>query len=170
MRYFHSDIWIRFYVWRNTEVNVCRRTVSDWLPLNTHRVRDGNEVCTVYVAFHLQCLFCMRNLCVCFALEYIYSWISSANSPAWCSSNGTEPRLMSQVGTAREVVRVRRAACIPSRSSWSAICLLQSRDWSSRTARFVRLVLKVLMQNDGDFVDIILLYVVSRSVAVKGTD
>jgi len=74
---------------------------------------------------------------------------------------------MPQVGTAREVVRVRRAACFPSRSS--VTILLQSRDWSSRTALFVRLTLKVVMQN-GDFVDIIPLYVVSRSVAVKGTN
>jgi hypothetical protein len=51
----------------------------------------------------------MRKFCVCFALEKVYSWINSADSPASCSCNATEPKLMSQFGTVREVVCVRRA-------------------------------------------------------------
>jgi hypothetical protein len=32
---------------------------------------------------------------------------------------------------------------------------LQSHDWGRKTVRIVKLVLKVVMQNDGDFVDLI---------------
>jgi len=35
---------------------------------------------------------------------------------------------------------------------------LQTCDWGRRTLRFVGLRLKVVMQNDRDFVDVILLY------------
>ena len=37
--------------------------------------------------------------------------------------------------------------------------LVPSYYWSRRTVRFVKLALKVGMQNDGDFVDVMLLYV-----------
>jgi hypothetical protein len=52
---------------------------------------------------------------------------------------------------------------------------LQSRDSSKRSVRFVRLALKVAMQNDRDFVNIILLYMVpctgyslTRTVGYEG--
>jgi hypothetical protein len=35
---------------------------------------------------------------------------------------------------------------------------LQSRDWNRRSERFVRLALKVIKENDGNFVDVIVLY------------
>jgi len=40
------------------------------------------------------------------------------------------------------------------------VCLHSScnRDWEGKTVRFVRLVLKIVMQNDEDFMDVILLY------------
>jgi len=34
---------------------------------------------------------------------------------------------------------------------------LQSCDWGRRTVRYVRLALKVVRQNDGDFLEVILL-------------
>jgi len=43
------------------------------------------------------------------------------------------------------------------RCKYSSAYVRQSRNKSSRTVRFERLALKVAMQNDGDFVDVILL-------------
>jgi len=39
---------------------------------------------------------------------------------------------------------------------------LQSREGARRTVRFVRLVLKVFVQNNGDFIDKIMLYISAR--------
>jgi hypothetical protein len=39
---------------------------------------------------------------------------------------------------------------------------LQSCDWGKGAVRFVRITLKVATQNDGDFVDVILLYLLHR--------
>jgi hypothetical protein len=44
----------------------------------------------------------------------------------------------------------RRSECFCSQSGVG--------DWSKKTVRFVRFALKVTMQNDGDFVEVILLY------------
>jgi len=43
------------------------------------------------------------------------------------------------------------------RCQYSSAYVRQSRDKSSRTVRFERLVVKVVTQNEGDFVDVILL-------------
>jgi len=57
---------------------------------------------------------------------------------------------------------VRRSARFCSQNGWGA-CIglltsqLQSRHWGGRTVRFLWLTLKVVMQNDRDFLDIILL-------------
>jgi hypothetical protein len=60
-----------------------------------------------------------------------YSWIKSINAPVSAAGNVSVPRLMSQVG------RLREAVCV-----------------------FMRLALKVVMQNDGDTLwrSVILLY------------
>jgi hypothetical protein len=64
------------------------------------------------------------------------------------AGNVSEPRLTLQFG------RVRVDQCV---SVFRAVKQLQSCDCGRRSIRFVRLALKVVMQNDGDFVDIILL-------------
>jgi len=43
------------------------------------------------------------------------------------------------------------------RCQYSSANVRRSRDKSSRTVRFERLALKVAMQNEGDFVDVVLL-------------
>jgi hypothetical protein len=57
----------------------------------------------------------------------------------------------------------RRSVCFCNQSGGGASIRLltwqlQSCDWGRRTVRFVRLALRVVKQNDGDFVDVILLY------------
>ena len=58
--------------------------------------------------------------------------------------------------------RARRSVCLCTQSGGGAsnrllMQQLQSCDWGRRTVRYVRLALKVVRQNDGDFLEVILL-------------
>jgi len=84
------------------------------------------------------------------------SRIKFTKSVASREGNVSEPRL-SQVG--RVLVW---SVCFCSHSCGDASIRLltqqlQSHDWGTRVLRFVRLVLNVVVQSDGDFVDLILL-------------
>jgi len=61
----------------------------------------------------------------------------------------------------------RRSLCLCSwRGGGASVNLLtqklQSCDWGREAVKFVRFTLKIAMQNDGDFVDVILLYLLYR--------
>ena len=90
-----------------------------------------------------------------------YSRVNSTKSPVSGVSNSSRLTLMSQVEGLREFVYVQVSWFLLS-EQWrlqysSAYLLQQSCDWSRRAVRFVRLAPKVVKQNDGDFVDVILL-------------
>jgi hypothetical protein len=70
---------------------------------------------------------------------------------------------MSQVEWFREFLYA-QVNWFPLSEQWrlqysSAYLIQQSCNWSRRAVRFVRLAQKVVKQNDGDFVDVILLYI-----------
>ena len=86
----------------------------------------------------------------------MYSSIDSTKSPASGAGNVREPRLISFVGSLRvyHCVCAFRAVEVPV-----VVCLRSYNHVTSRkTVRCVRIALEVVIQNDGDFVDVILLY------------
>jgi len=95
-----------------------------------------------------------------------YSRINSTKSPAsaqttlaslgWCHKSGECANLYA-----------RRSLCLCSWRGGGArdnllTQQLQSCDWGKEAVRLVRFTLKVAMQNDGDFMDVILLYLLYR--------
>ena len=93
----------------------------------------------------------------------MYSRINSRKSPASGAGNITGPWPTSQFGKVRKVtcaqigrvsaiVVVEVPVFICSHSSWNNVTEVRG------SLRFERFAQKVVMQNDGDFVDVILLY------------
>jgi len=92
---------------------------------------------------------------------YLYCRISSTNFAASDKGNLSDPRLKSQVGT----VHMQVCFCIQSGGGTSIHLLmqqLQSCDCCSRAITFVRFAMKLVMQNDRDFVDVTLLYIYNQ--------
>jgi hypothetical protein len=86
--------------------------------------------------------------------------INSTKSPASDAGNVSEPWLMSHVESVREVVCAEIRVLMPSVVVEVEFCLLtwelQSRGWGRRTLRLVGPALKVVMQIDRHFMDVIL--------------
>ena len=110
---------------------------------------------------HLFVLIIHRRITMYTTLQY--SRVKSMNSPASGTSNGSQLTLMSQVEWLREFVYA-QVIWFPLSEQWrlqysSAYLLQQSCDWSRRAVRFVKLAPKVVKQNYGNFIDVILLYI-----------
>ena len=75
-------------------------------------------------------------------LGTVYDTSNSTKPPASGGGNFNQPRLMSQVGSVVQMLTYQ----------------LQSCDSGNRTIKYARLALKGVRQNDGDFVEVILLY------------
>ena len=85
------------------------------------------------------------------------------NSSASDAGNFKGPRLMSQVGRVREVVWADiNVSAVSAVQVTAFVCLHCS--CGRRVVRFVRLPLKVFIQNDRDFMDVILLYAVNHAI------
>lgn len=90
-----------------------------------------------------------------------YSRNNSTKSPASGTGNVCKPRLLSQIGTVHEVVCVCRSTCFYNQSGGGArICLVAAIVTEIGGPKvLLRGAVKVVMQNDWDFVDVILLHV-----------
>ena len=81
---------------------------------------------------------------------------------------------MSQVGRVREVMCGQISVFKHRQRMWQymfAYVGAESCDWATTNVRFVRLELKVVTQNDGDFVDVIPLYLhICRDTTMKITN
>ena len=92
--------------------------------------------------------------------QTVYSRIHATRSPASDEGNVSESKLMSHIGGCAKSC-ARRSVCSCSQSGGRASfrpLLTYQGDRRKATVRFVRLALKVVTQNDGDFVDVFLLF------------
>jgi hypothetical protein len=103
-------------------------------------------------------MICYSTLFLDFRATGKYSRINSTESLASWAFNVGKSRLMSQVGKVHvnQCVSAVRAAQVPV-----FFCLRSSckHDWGRRTVSFVRHGLKLVMQNDVDYVDVTLIYI-----------
>jgi hypothetical protein len=99
-----------------------------------------------------------RTLFLDFKATGRYSRINSTESLALRAFNVGKSRLISQVIRihVNQCVSAVRAAEMPIFACSRSSC---NRDWGRRTVSFVRQALKLVMQNDGDFVDVTLIYI-----------
>jgi hypothetical protein len=111
--------------------------------------------------FPSRCRWSLRN----FGLArrgYYYSRDNSTTSPASSAGNVSKPSLLSQVGRVREVPCDQIRVFPPSerrRRQYSSAYVAATNMWlRQEDQRFLRLALKAVIQSDGDFVDVILLY------------
>ena len=89
-----------------------------------------------------------------------YSRINNTKFPASGAGNNRERRLMSPIReSARSRVRVDQCVSVVWMVDAPVLVCLRRRcnhmtKWVTRTEKFARFALKVVMQNDGDFVDV----------------
>ena len=81
---------------------------------------------------------------------------NSTKSPASGTGKVSEPSLLSQVKSVR-VGQCVSAVTVVEVPVLVCLCSSCNSDGDRRTVRFVGFVLKVVMQNEGDFADVILL-------------
>jgi len=79
---------------------------------------------------------------------------------AFSGTGKSKPRLMRQI-------HVRVGQYIFAAIFCALTQQLQSCDWARRTVRFVRLVLKVFVQNNGDFIDKSMVYLSTRENGIS---
>jgi len=81
---------------------------------------------------------------------------NSTKSPTSGIGKVSEPSLMSQVRSVR-IDQCVSAITVVEAPVFICLCSSGSSDRGRRTVRFVGFMLKVVMQNEGDFADVILL-------------